>query len=115
MTRPVLLYDADCRFCRFAARAVSRLDRRDRLALLPLGDAEATPLLAEVPAGERFSSLRLAEPDGRLLARGAAVRAVVAALGARSAGLERAYDFVASRRSFLGRFVPDGAAPRRFP
>jgi predicted DCC family thiol-disulfide oxidoreductase YuxK len=115
MTRPVLLYDADCRFCRFAARSVGRLDRRERLAFLPLGDADAAPFLADVPAGERLSSLRLAEPDGRLLARGAAVKAVAAHLGIRSAGLERAYDVVASRRGRLGRLVPDGAAPRRFP
>ncbi len=115
MTRPVVLYDADCRFCRFAARSVERLDRRGRLALLPLGDAEAAPLLAGVPVGERFSSLRLAEPDGRLLARGAAVRAVLVQLGARSGGLERAYDFVANRRGRFGRLVPDGKAPRRYP
>ncbi|HWB22844.1 MAG TPA: DCC1-like thiol-disulfide oxidoreductase family protein [Gaiellaceae bacterium] len=115
MTRPVLLYDADCRFCRFAARAVRRLDRHERLALLSLTDEEATPLLASVPAEERLNSLRLAEPDGCLLARGAAVKAVLAQLGVRSAGLERAYGFVASRRGSLGRLVPDGSAPRRYP
>jgi predicted DCC family thiol-disulfide oxidoreductase YuxK len=115
VTRPVVLYDADCRFCRFAARTVGRLDRRGRLALLPLGDAEAEPLLAEVPAAERFSSLRLAEPDGRLLSRGPAVKAVAAHLGAWTGGLDRAYDAIASRRSLLGRLVPDGLAPRRFP
>jgi predicted DCC family thiol-disulfide oxidoreductase YuxK len=115
MTRPVVLYDADCRFCRFAARAIERLDRRRRLALLPLGDAEAEPFLAEVAANERLSSLRLVEPDGRLLSRGAAVKAVAAHLGIWSAGLDRAYDAIASRRGRLGRLVPDGPAPRRFP
>jgi predicted DCC family thiol-disulfide oxidoreductase YuxK len=115
MTRPVVLYDADCRFCRFAARTIERLDRRRRLALLPLGDAEAEPLLAGVPAGERLSSLRLAEPGGRLLSRGPAVKAVVAHLGIWPAGLDRAYDAIANRRGLLGRLVPDGRAPRRFP
>jgi predicted DCC family thiol-disulfide oxidoreductase YuxK len=115
MTRPVVLYDADCRFCRFAARTIERLDRRGRLALLPLGDSEAEPLLAEVPAGERLSSLRFAEPDGRLLSRGAAVRAVAARLGFWPAGLDRAYDAIAARRGRLGRLVPNGPAPRRFP
>jgi predicted DCC family thiol-disulfide oxidoreductase YuxK len=115
MTRPVLLYDADCHFCRFAARAVERLDRRRRLAFLPLGDDEATPLLAGVPRSERFSSLRLAEPDGRLLSRGPAARAVLLALGLPPSGLDRAYGAIASRRGRLGRFVPDGRAPRRFP
>jgi predicted DCC family thiol-disulfide oxidoreductase YuxK len=111
----VLLYDSECRFCRFAARVFDRLDRHDRLAFLSLRDEEATPLLVAVPPAERFSSLRLAEPDGRLLARGAAVQAALAHLGARSAGLERAYGFVASRRGRFGRLVPDGSAPRRFP
>jgi predicted DCC family thiol-disulfide oxidoreductase YuxK len=115
MTRPVVLYDADCRFCRFAVRTISRLDRHKRLALLPLGDAEAVPLLAEVPEGERLNSLRLAEPDGRLLSRGVAVKAVAEHLGMWPAGLDRAYDAIASRRSRLGRLVPDGSAPRRFP
>ena len=110
-----MLYDADCRFCRFAARTIERLDRRGRLALLPLGDAEAEPLLAEVPAGERLSSLRLAEPDGRLLSRGAAVKAAAAHLGIPPVGLDRAYDAIAGRRGRLGRLVPDGSAPRRFP
>jgi predicted DCC family thiol-disulfide oxidoreductase YuxK len=92
-----------------------RLDRHDRLALLSLRDDAATPLLAGVPVAERFSSLRLAEPDGRLLSRSAAVKAVAAHLGIWSAGLDRAYDAIASRRSRLGRLVPDGIAPRRFP
>ena len=113
--RPVLLYDSDCRFCRFAARAAERLDRHDRLALLSLRDDEAAPLLAGVPPADRFSSLRLAEPDGRLLAGGAAVKGVLAQLRLPSGGLERAYGFVANRRGRLGRFVPDGVAPRRFP
>jgi predicted DCC family thiol-disulfide oxidoreductase YuxK len=115
MTRPVVLYDADCKFCRFAARTIGRLDRHERLALLPLGDAEAEPLLADVPVGERLNSLRLAEPDGRLLSRSAAVKAVAAHLGAPTGGLDRAYDAIASRRTRLGRLVPDGIAPRRFP
>ena len=62
--RPVLLYDATCRFCRFSARAVSRVDRRKRLALLPLQDTEADALLAGVRETERLESWRLV-PDGR--------------------------------------------------
>jgi predicted DCC family thiol-disulfide oxidoreductase YuxK len=115
MTRPVLLYDAGCRFCRFAARTVGLLDRRRRLGLLPLGDEEAVPLLAGIAPDERFSALRLAEPDGRVLSGGAAVKAALGHLGWPSAGLERAYDAVARRRGLLGRLVPDGSAPRRFP
>ena len=36
MARPVLLYDAGCGFCRFAARVVAELDRRGGFALLGL-------------------------------------------------------------------------------
>jgi predicted DCC family thiol-disulfide oxidoreductase YuxK len=124
MRRPVLLYDADCRFCRFTARAVRRLDRRGRLALLPLGDEEASPLLAGLPEEQRLDSVRLAESDGELLARGGAVARVLAYLGLPSALvggrlavrlLDAGYELVARNRGRLGLLVPDGPAPRRFP
>jgi predicted DCC family thiol-disulfide oxidoreductase YuxK len=112
--RPVLLYDAECRFCRFAARLALRLDRRGRLAALPLQDPEAEPLLAGVPEAERLDSARLALPDGRLLERG---EAVAAALGVPRLGplLGRPYDLVSRSRGALAHLVPDGPAPRRFP
>ena len=109
--RPVLLYDAECRFCRFAARLALR---RGRLAVLPLQAPEAEPLLAGVPQEQRLDAVRLALPDGRLLDRG---EAVAAALGAPWLGrlLNRPYGLVARHRALLGRLVPDGQAPRRFP
>lgn len=121
---PVLLYDAGCRLCRFAARAVARLDRRGALALLPLGDDEAEPFLTGLPEGERFASVRLAEPESGLVSRGRAVAHVFWHLGiwsalVRTRGAERVldlgYDLVARNRRLLGRLVPDGPAPRRFP
>ncbi|MBA2742421.1 MAG: DUF393 domain-containing protein [Actinobacteria bacterium] len=123
--RPVLLYDPNCRLCRFAARVVVRLDRGDRLALLPLSSEEAAPLLEPLPETERFSSWRLAEPDGTLSGRGSGARGVLRAIGLDSAArlvealpdamLESTYDVVARNRGRLGRLVPDGPAPRRFP
>jgi predicted DCC family thiol-disulfide oxidoreductase YuxK len=123
----VVLYDADCRLCRFAARVAARLDRRERLALLGLEDVAADPLLECVSGGERGSSLRLALPDGRLLSAGAAVMGVLERLPAtrllaQSAARLHAervvaavYALVARHRDRLGRLVPDGAAPRRYP
>lgn len=120
----MLLYDAGCRLCRFAARAVARLDRRGALALLPLGDDEAGPFLSGLPEGERFASVRLAEPESELVSRGRAVAHVLGRLGivpalAGTRGAERVldvgYDFVARNRRVLGRLVPDGPAPRWFP
>jgi predicted DCC family thiol-disulfide oxidoreductase YuxK len=116
-TRAVLLYDRDCRFCRFAARIILRLDRHGRLAFLPLQDRESEPLLVGVPAAEREASIRLAEPDGRLFAAGEALAEVITQLGAPAPLrlLGRGYGLVARRRSVLGPLVPDGPAPRRYP
>ena len=104
------------------------LDRRHQLALLPLGDEEAARLLASVPEHARgecwwlvlrdgtpvpgdagggvllFCELRLTRPVGRALQ---ALRA--------SRPIDAADKLVARYRSGLGRFVPDGPAPRRYP
>lgn len=122
--RPVLLYDGECRFCRFTARVVDRLDRREELAILPFQDDAAAPLLAELPERERSATWRLARPDGSLAGYGAGGPELLAAMGVtRPVGrllgrvpdsvLDRLYALAARNRSALGRFVPDGAAPRR--
>ena len=75
------------------------------MAILPLDDAAAAPLLASLPEGERFASWRLARRDGSLVGYGVIRGRVPDAL----------YGFVASHRDSLGRVVPDGPAPRRYP
>ena len=126
LRRPVLLYDVGCRFCRFAARAVVLLDRREELAVLPLQDDEAVPLLAALSEDERLASWRLVLQDGSLAGYGAGgvellramrlTRPAVRALGrVPDRALDALYRGVARRRSLLGRLVPDGAAPRRYP
>jgi len=84
----------------------------------------AEELVAPLPEDERFASWHLVCPDGRITSRGAAGSELLAALGhaglsrtaARVPGpIERFYDFVAAQRDKLGRLVPDGPAPRRFP
>jgi predicted DCC family thiol-disulfide oxidoreductase YuxK len=125
-TRPVLLYDGHCRPCRFTARAVIRLDRRHELAVLPLQDPAADPLLTVLPERERLASWRLARPDGTLAGYGSGIpellatmrltRPLARALHIVPAGaLDAAYRLVAGSRGRLGRIVPDGPAPRRFP
>jgi predicted DCC family thiol-disulfide oxidoreductase YuxK len=123
--RPVLLYDSDCRVCRFTARLVQRLDRGERLAFLPLDAEEAASLLAELPEEDRMASWRLARPDGSLAGRGAGAPTLLRALGRERAArlveavpetmLEHGYDLVARNRGRIGGLVPDGPAPRRFP
>jgi predicted DCC family thiol-disulfide oxidoreductase YuxK len=122
--RPVLLYDAECRVCRFVARTVERLDRSRELGLLPLKDEAAAPLLAPLGEDERLASWRLALPDGSLAGRGAGGPALLRTMRlTRPAGrllalappgvLDAAYDLAARNRGRLGRLVPDGHAPRR--
>ena len=126
LRRPVLLYDGECRVCRFTARVVSRLDRREELAILPLRDDAAAPLLEALPANERHATWRLARSDGSLIGYGAGIPALLAAMRATrplgrlfgqvpETALERLYSLVARNRGTLGRLVPDGPSPRRFP
>jgi predicted DCC family thiol-disulfide oxidoreductase YuxK len=100
------------------------VDRRERVALLPLADPEAAALLAPIPEDERFASWHLVRTDGRISSRGAAGIELLDALGyptlssavSHVAGpVELLYTLVAEHRDKLGGFVPDGPAARRFP
>jgi predicted DCC family thiol-disulfide oxidoreductase YuxK len=114
--RSVLLYDANCRFCRFAARTVERLDREERIAFLPFDDAEAMRLLGDMPDDVRRGSIHLVEPGGARFSRGAALTRLISLLGGPgSRGLGRAYEPIARNRGRFGKHVPDGRAPRRYP
>ena len=73
--------------------------------MLPLDDEAAAPLLASLPESERAASWRLARRDGSL----------VGYLGIRGRVPDAAYRAIAGRRELLGRLVPDGPAPRRYP
>ena len=119
--RPTLLYDGGCRFCRFAAREVIRLDREQRLAVIPFADPDAERLLERIPEREWTTSWQLLLADGRRASRGRGVADLLHELGraprlARVLGalpLDPVYAVVARHRRHLGRFVPDGPAPRR--
>ena len=114
--RPVLLYDSDCRFCRFVARTVIHLDRHDAVAFLPIQDAEAGALLADLSTTERLASIHLVEPGGKRYSRGAALTRLIRHLGLPVPSvIGRAYDPVARNRGKFGKHVPDGRAPRRYP
>ncbi|MEX0850365.1 MAG: DCC1-like thiol-disulfide oxidoreductase family protein [Gaiellaceae bacterium] len=126
MARPVLLYDSECRLCRFAARVVVRLDLERELGVLPLQDPEAASFLEPLTEEERITSWRVVQPDGSLAGLGAGVVPLLRAMrltgpAARlvslvpDRALNAAYGVVARHRSRLGRAVPDGPAPRRFP
>jgi predicted DCC family thiol-disulfide oxidoreductase YuxK len=121
---PVLLYDGDCRLCRFAARTIARLDRDGELLVLPLDDAAAAPLLRDVPPDETHATWRLVT-DGATFGYGRGAVELAGALrltrpAARVLGrippgaLDALYGVVSRQRSRLGRLVPDGLAPRRY-
>lgn len=124
--QPVLLYDAGCRLCRFAARTVVRLDRKRELGVLPLRDADAGAFLTQLPNDDRFATWRLARADGSLHGFGAGVPQLLRAIrltrplgfllsAVPDAVLDASYRVVARNRVRLGRLVPDGPAPRRTP
>lgn len=58
-----------------------------------------------LPESERLASWRLARRDGSL----------VGYAGVRGRVPDAVYRALADRRDVLGRLVPDGPAPRRFP
>jgi len=70
-----------------------------------LQDTEAAALLTEIPETERRETWRLVRPHGT----------PVSHLGVRGRVPDALYRAVAERRGLLGRLVPDGAAPRRYP
>jgi predicted DCC family thiol-disulfide oxidoreductase YuxK len=125
LRRPVVLYDTGCRFCRWAGRLAVRVDRRGRLAFLSLEDEEAAALLATVPESERSTTWWLVERDGSLRSRGRAAAALAGHMtglgdpgplrGRLGAVLDHLYEAVARRRSLLGRLVPNGPGPGRYP
>ena len=120
--RAVILYDADCGFCRWTLGKVLAWDRGGRLRPVALQDGEATELLREVPEERRMESWHLVGPNGRVESAGDALATLfrllpggrpLAALAARAPAASRiAYRWLADRRTAFGRFVTKGARGR---
>lgn len=115
-------------FCRWAARVVATLDRGEELALLPLADEQAGQLLASVPGPKRSECWWLVLRDGTpirgdhgagiiLLAELQATRRLGNVLGRlRMSPIIDVLDKLLARcRKRLGRFVPEGPVPLRYP
>jgi predicted DCC family thiol-disulfide oxidoreductase YuxK len=111
----MVLYDADCGFCRWSLRKLLAWDRRGRLRAVALQSPEADRLLAGVPAPLRMDSWHLVTPAGDVRSAGRAVAPLLellpggrplAALASVSPPLtDAAYALVARNRSRLGRLV----------
>jgi predicted DCC family thiol-disulfide oxidoreductase YuxK len=113
--RAILLYDAECRFCRWSLDRILAWDRRGRLRPLALQDPEADRLLAGIDARRRMDSWHLLTAVGEVSSAGRAVAPLLdllpaagalAALARASPRLtDAAYGFVARHRSLLSRVV----------
>ena len=73
MEQAVILYDADCGFCRWSADRILAWDVRHRLRPVALQDPEADVVLQGMGSDRRMASWHLVTPDGRVLSAGAAV------------------------------------------
>jgi predicted DCC family thiol-disulfide oxidoreductase YuxK len=111
VSQAVLLYDADCGFCRWAVDKVLAWDRAGKLRPAPLQGPEAERLLPGLSDDEKMASWHLvidgsrysggaaAAPLLRLLPGGRRPARVVAAFPGAS---DRAYRFVARNRDRFG-------------
>ncbi len=118
----LVLYDADCGFCRRSLSALLRWDRDGRLRPLALQDPQAGELLGDMSPAERMASWHLISPDGRCWSAGKALvpllrllpaGGVPAAVFARFPRLtDRGYRWVADHRSQLSRLLRRFSRPR---
>lgn len=119
-SRPTLLYDDDCRFCRACAWLIVHWDRAGRLSVLPWSHPIARTSLRRVDPALRNRSMHVLDAGGRLHSPDAAVPNVLRCLPGcgwlGSAALARpwlrralwrAYQTVARRRGQLSRLTPD--------
>jgi predicted DCC family thiol-disulfide oxidoreductase YuxK len=118
----IVLYDADCGFCRWAmAWAVGR-DDRHVLVTVPIQSPLGCELLVEVPPSERLRAAHAIAADGSLYSGGAAAAQVLSvlaptrALGHLATSLPRftalLYGVTAARRATFGRLLPSQARQR---
>jgi predicted DCC family thiol-disulfide oxidoreductase YuxK len=114
MQRTIVLYDADCGFCRWSADRLRAWDgRRGRLRFVSLQSPEADALLDPMAHDARFASWHVVTRDGRMRSAGAAVAPVLRELRGGSlpaivaemlpGSTERAYAWLVRNRPRLGR------------
>jgi predicted DCC family thiol-disulfide oxidoreductase YuxK len=111
MARSLLLFDADCGFCRWSVDRVLAWDRGRRLHAVPLQHPHADRLLPGIDPEAKMSSWHLVS-EGRVYSGGAAVpplfrllpggRPLAALAAAFPGATERAYRWVSRRRAGIG-------------
>lgn len=121
MNRGVVLYDADCGFCRWTLAKLLAWDRRGALRPVPIDSEEGERLLAGMEREQRLASWHLVR-EGRTWSAGAAFPPLLrllpggrplAGIAARWPRLTQAgYGLVAGNRGTPGRLLPAGAKRR---
>lgn len=74
-SRPLVVYDGTCGFCRRWVERLRRWDRGGRLEFLPLQDADA-PVVTGVDRAELEQAAHVVLPSGQVVAGAAAFRAL---------------------------------------
>lgn len=118
----IVLYDADCGFCRWATAWAVRHDHRHVLVAVPIQSPLGSELLVDVVPGERLRSAHVVHDDGCRRSGGAAAADVLSVLpstrvlGRLAHSLPGTtawlYGVVAARRQSFGRLVGKEARRR---
>lgn len=113
MSEVVLLYDADCGFCRWSLDKILRRDRKKRVRPVPIQSAEGKALLGDMEEEKRLASWHLVDENGRIFSAGAAIPELARRLPGGSPissitralpkSTDRLYRLVASNRHRLGK------------
>lgn len=113
MDRHLVVYDADCGFCRWSLDRLLRWDRDGRLRAVPIQSEEGASVLADLREEDRLASWHLLTPGGRRYSGGAATAPLARLLPAGAAvafladtfprTTDRLYRWVARNRDELGR------------
>jgi predicted DCC family thiol-disulfide oxidoreductase YuxK len=113
MDKLTLIYDGECRVCRFGMEIVRAFDLGHALEFCPFGDPISEARLSLVPEDDRYESFHAATAD-EIFSGTDAARVTLEALPlgriATLFGLHNAYPLMVRSRGLLGRFVPDVAA-----
>ena len=112
----IVLYDADCGFCRFWVARLLDWDIHRRLRPVTIQGPRGDALLASIPPDDRLSAAHVVEADGTIHSGGDAVAVIarelpagapVAWLAGRAHGpTDAVYRWVADHRTELSRWVP---------
>ena len=112
-----VLYDTDCNICKTITETLLTWDGgRGRIRPVPIQSAEGDELLHALPVEDRLASFHLVRPDGSVASAGPALAelfrllpggvVVAKALELSPGTTSSGYEWVATNRTRLSRFIP---------